>query len=143
MEHFPRSAASGDVPAIRRALMVFDLLAHSRRGLSVSEISRKLDFPKSSAHRILMTLESENCVRKNSQNGRYYFGVRLFSLNRAALQGLELREEAKLFLIELMRKTGLTVHMAVLEHNQAVLIEKLEPAEGVNIGTWIGRAMDV
>jgi DNA-binding IclR family transcriptional regulator len=143
MEHYSKSPEAGDVPAIRRALMVFDLLAHTRRGLSVSEISRKLTLPKSSTHRILTTLESEKCVHKNSQNGKYYFGVRLFSLNRAALEGLELREEAKPFLIELMKKTGLTVHMAVLEHNQAVLIEKLEPAEGVHIGTWIGRAMDV
>src|SRR5689334_4825208 len=93
---------TGAVPAIRRALAVFDLLATSRRGLTISEVSRKLALPKSSTHRILATLEEHECIFRNSQSGRYYFGTKLFTLNRAALEGVGLREEAKPMLLQLM-----------------------------------------
>lgn len=137
------SRESSAVPAIRRALAVFDLLANSRRGLTVSEISRRLELPKSSTHRILTTLEDEQCIYKNAQTGRYYFGTKLFRLYKSTLEGVGLREEAKPILVALMQKTGMTVHMAVLDHGQAVVIDKLSPPGGPNIGTWIGRAMDV
>ena len=134
---------SVSVPAIHRAIRVFDLLAHSRRGLTVSEISRSLGLPKSSTHRILTTLEQEHCVQKNAQTGRYYFGTKLFHLNKAALKGLALREAAKPFLISLMQRTGMTVHMAVLESRQAVIVERISPTQQTIVGTWVGRAMDV
>lgn len=143
MAAFKQVKETASVPSIRRALAVFDLLANSRRGLTVSEISRRLALPKSSAHRILITLEEAECVIRNPASGRYLFGTRLFSLNRAAIEGRGLREEANPVLQDLMRRTGLTVHMAVLEHAQAVIIEKLSPGGSPNIGTWIGRAMDV
>jgi DNA-binding IclR family transcriptional regulator len=56
---------------------------------------------------------------------------------------MELRDRAKPFLVRLAQRTGLTVHMAVLERNQAVLIEKLETLGTPPIGTWVGRVMDM
>lgn len=132
-----------DAPAIRRAISVFELLASSQRGLSLSEISRKLDLPKSSTHRILGTLEQSTCVHKNAETGRYYLGVKLIGLSKAIVEGMELRETASPLLAKLMQRTRLTVHMAVLEHGQAVLVAKLEPAGQPSVGTWVGRAMDV
>jgi DNA-binding IclR family transcriptional regulator len=131
-----------DAPAIRRAVAVFELLAGSRRGLSLSEVSRKLEMPKSSTHRILNTLEQTACIHKNHENGRYYLGVKLIGLSRAIVEGLELRETATPLLAGLMKRTKLTVHMAVLEHGQAVLVAKLEPPNQPSVGTWVGRAMD-
>lgn len=132
-----------DTPAIRRAISIFELLAGSRRGLSLSEVSRKLDMPKSSTHRILNTLEQSACVHKNPETGRYYLGIKLVGLSKAIVEGLELREAATPLLAKLMQQTRLTVHMAVLEHGQAVLIAKLEPLGQPSVGTWVGRAMDV
>lgn len=131
------------VPAVRRAVAILELLANARRGLSLSEISRKLQVPKTSAHRILNTLEEMQCVHRNPVGSRYYLGLKLVGFNRATVEGLELREEALPLLTGLMQRTGFTVHMAVLEHDQAVLIAKLEPANQRSIGTWVGRAMDV
>lgn len=134
--------AGHGVPAIRRTLAVFDLLAHARRSLSLSEISRRLELPKSSVYRILVTLEDEDCVRRNPGTGRFSLGTKLLAFSRAALEGPELREQAMPFLTWLRQKTGLTVHMAILEHWQAVLVAKLEPPDRT-VGTWIGRAMDL
>lgn len=131
------------VPSVERALTVLEFLAQSRRAFSVSEMSRRLGIPKSSTHLILTTLERRGFLQKNAQTGRYCFGLQLVSLSRSALENLDLRQEARPSLQSLMEKTGLTVHLAVLEHNQAVIIEKVEAPGLLKLATWIGRRLDV
>lgn len=137
------AAKAMSVPAVERALTVLELLTQSRKGFSISEVSRRLELPKSSIHLILTTLERRGYLRRNSQTGKYQFGLKLVSLSRTAIESLELRQEAKPFLQGLMRKTGLTVHMAILERNEAVIIEKVQPLGLIQLATWIGRRMDV
>jgi DNA-binding IclR family transcriptional regulator len=131
------------VPSIERALSVLQCLGYSKRGFSISEISRRLKIPKSSAHLILTTLERRGFLQKNTQTGRFHFGLQLVSLSRSALENLDLREEARPFLRDLMQESGLTVHMAVLERDEAVIIEKVEAPGLVRLASWIGRRLDV
>jgi DNA-binding IclR family transcriptional regulator len=142
---FP-AVASGkgySVPAVQRALTMLEFLAQSKRGFSVSEISRKLGLPKSSTHLILGTLEARGFLQKSTQTGRYGFGLKLVSLSRNALENLDLREEARPFLQALGQSTGLGVHMAVLDRNEAVIIEKVEAPGLLKFATWIGRRLDI
>jgi len=131
------------VPSLERALSVLQCLGHSKRGFSISEIGRRLKIPKSSAHLILTTLERRGFLQKNTQTGRYHFGLQLVSLSRSALENLDLREEARPFLRSLMQESGFTVHMAVLERDEAVIIEKVEAPGLVRLASWIGRRLDV
>lgn len=131
------------VPSIERALSILQCLGQSKRGFSISEIGRRLKIPKSSAHLILTTLERRGFLQKHTQTGRYHFGLQLVSLSRCAIENLDLREEAKPFLRSLMQETGLTVHMAVLERDEAVIIEKVEAPGLVRLASWIGRRLDV
>jgi DNA-binding IclR family transcriptional regulator len=131
------------VPAIDRALNVLELLAQSRKGFTISEISRRLELPKSSVHLIMNTLEKRGYLKKNQQTGKYRFGMKFISLSRSSIEGLELRAEARPYLEALMRQTLLTVHMVILEHDEAVIIEKVEPPGLLQLATWVGRRMDV
>jgi DNA-binding IclR family transcriptional regulator len=42
-----------------------------------------------------------------------------------------------------MQESGLTVHMAVLERDEAVIIEKVEAPGLVKLASWVGRRLDV
>ena len=131
------------VPSIERALSVLECLARAKRGFSLSEIGRRLRIPKSSAHLILSTLERRGFLQRNTKTNRYCFGLQLVSLSRSALENLDLREEAKPFLCSLMQESGFTVHMAVLERDEAVIIEKVEAPGFVRLASWVGRRLDV
>ncbi len=130
------------VPSVSRALVILELLAQSRRGLTLSAISRKLALPKSSVHLLVKTLETTGYLKMNRLNGNYHFGLKLVSLSHTALENLELRELARPFLQDLMLKTGLTVHMAILEQAEAVIIEKVEAPGMLRLATWVGRRLD-
>jgi DNA-binding IclR family transcriptional regulator len=131
------------VPAVERALAVLEILAESKRGFSISEMARRLGVPKSSIHLILATLERRGYLVKNPQSRRYFVGLKLVSLAHVALDGFEVRQRAVPFLLSLAAKTGLTVHMAVLEGHEAVLIERIESSGLVKLNTWIGQRMHV
>jgi DNA-binding IclR family transcriptional regulator len=61
-----------------------------------------------------------------------------------ALTGNELRERAAPFLRALSEKTGLTSHMAILEHQEAVVVAKCDPLHRISqLATWLGKRMDV
>jgi DNA-binding IclR family transcriptional regulator len=58
------------------------------------------------------------------------------------LAGIELRDQAAPMLRALMRTLGLTVHMAMLDQYDVVLIDKVEPASLIKLATWIGKRME-
>ncbi len=130
------------VPALERALTVLELLAASKRGLTPPQVSRHLGLARSSVHYLLLTLERKGYIHRDGGRGRYLFTLKLLSLATAALTGLEVCERSTPHLSALMQRTGLTVHMGILERNEVVLIQKIEPP-GVRLPTWVGKRMPV
>jgi DNA-binding IclR family transcriptional regulator len=130
------------VPSVSRALAILELLAQSKRGLTLSDISRKLALPKSSVHVLVRTLELIGYLKNNPKSRKYHFGLKLISLSNTALENLDMREQARPFVQDLMLKTGLTVHMAILEGAEAVIIEKVEAPGMLRLATWVGRRLD-
>lgn len=131
------------VPSLERAISILELLAGSRNGLPLADLARQMELPKSSVHCLLLTLERRGYLHRSTRTNRYLFGARLFTLANMALGGMELRERASPFLLDLSRKTGLTIHLAIFEQNDAVLIDKVEPLGTFKLATWLGKRMDV
>ena len=129
--------------AVERALGMLEAVAHEPDGLSNAEISRKLKIPKSSASYILRTLEKQGYVNRDSQSGKYRVGLKILSLSRGALSGIDVREVALPIMRHLVEKTSLTCHLAILDGPEAVYIEKVEPPGFIRMDTWVGRRMRV
>ena len=137
--------ASSDSPsaAVERALAMLEAVAQESEGLSNAEISRKLHIPKSSASYILRTLESRNYLTRDEDSGKYRVGLKILSLSRGALSGLDVRGVALPIMRRLTHQTGLTCHLAILDGPDAVYIEKVEPEGFIRMDTWVGRRMRV
>lgn len=129
--------------AVERALAMLEAVAREPEGLSNAEISRKLQIPKSSASYILRTLETQGYLNRDVLSGKYRVGLKILSLSRGALSGLDVREVALPIMRHLVEKTGLTCHLAILDGPEAVYIEKVEPPGFIRMDTWVGRRMRV
>jgi DNA-binding IclR family transcriptional regulator len=129
--------------AVERALFILEAVAHEPEGLSNAEISRKLQIPKSSASYILRTLETQGYLNRDDDSGRYRVGLKILSLSRGALSGIDVREVALPIMRHLVEKTSLTCHLAILDGPEAVYIEKVEPPGFIRMDTWVGRRMRV
>jgi DNA-binding IclR family transcriptional regulator len=138
----PVSSESPSV-AVERALAMLEAVAQDSDGLSNADISRKLQIPKSSASYILRTLEKRGYLNRDAETGKYRVGLKILSLSRGALSGIDVREVALPIMRHLMEKTNLTCHLAILDGSDAVYIEKVEPHGFIKMDTWVGRRMRV
>jgi len=130
------------VPALERGLAILELIAKSRNGLTFSQVSRSLDFPKSSIHCLLVTFERLGYLQRLESSGRFVAGLNLVRIATVASHGIALRQKAGPVLAELAQRSSLTVHMAVLENNEALLIAKVEPLRTRPVATWVGKRID-
>ena len=136
-------AARDPVPAasLTRGLQILELLANERDGLTHSEITRCLHLPKSSTTNLLRALAAHGYVRVTAHR-RYRLGLRLIELGNAVLRGVALRDVARPLLERVVEETGLTGHLAVLDGDEAVYVERVAPAGFIQMHTWVGRRMD-
>src|SRR5580692_8751538 len=90
--------------AVERALAMLEAVSHAPEGLSNAEISRQLKMPKSSASYILRTLEKQGYLNREVPSGRYRVGLKVLSLSRGALSGIDVREVALPIMRRLMER---------------------------------------
>jgi len=127
------------VTSVERALSILELLASRNHGLSTSEISRAARVPKSSTSYLLRTLVGRGYVRRDPETGHHTLGIRVLSLGGQAMQGMALRELAIPHLRQLVETTRLGSHLAILDHGDAVYIERIESPGFIKMDIWNGR----
>jgi DNA-binding IclR family transcriptional regulator len=113
------------VQTIERVATIFDVLAQSAQGISLKELSSKVDLPKGTTHRLLSSLTYFGYVRQASESKNYHLGFKLVELGNLLLDQLDLRAQARPFLIDLCERTRETVHLVVLDQNEALYIDKV------------------
>lgn len=129
--------------AVERALAMLEAIAERDNGMTNAEISRRLEMPKSSASYILRVLERRGYLRRDIETNKYRLGLKALSLSRGALDGLDIRRIALPALQSLVERSHLTAHLAVLDHGEAVYVERVEAPGFVRMNTWVGRHMPI
>ena len=124
-----RSKPSNLVQTIERASLILDILGTSPQGLSIGELSEKTGFPKGTTHRLLTSLAYFDYVRQDSMTKNYHLGFKLVELGNRLLSQRDIRTEAHPYLIELAERTKETVHMVILDRNEALYVDKVDASE--------------
>ncbi|NIM94762.1 MAG: helix-turn-helix domain-containing protein [Anaerolineales bacterium] len=113
------------IRSVERALSILELFVDGEREQSASTISKALNLHRSTTFRFLATLTSSGFIEHNAENGKYRLGVASLELGTAFLRHSDLRENATSILEKLRDDSGETVHLAILEGNEIVYLEKL------------------
>jgi IclR family KDG regulon transcriptional repressor len=127
------------IHVIDRAAQILDCFGFDHQELSVSEIGVKTHLHRSTAHRILMALEYNDLIQQNPENGKYRLGIKLFRLGHQAVSHLNLREICRPFLTRIMNETKETVHLAVLDEDQVLYLDKVEGPHALRMPSRVGR----
>lgn len=138
--------------SVGKALAILDAFEGAASVLGVSEIARRTRLPKSTAFRLLSSLEHRDYVERRGD--RYCLGKRLFELGNQVswCRPRNLRDTAVPYMCDLFGLTGKTIHLAVLDGTDVLYVEKLEghdqPAAPTRVGgrvtartTALGKAM--
>lgn len=107
--------------------------------LGVSELGRKVNLHKSTASRLLATLEHEGLVERVAGSDKYRLGFELIRLAGMVPYFPDVREAARPVLVELAESSRETVNLAVLDGDEAVNIEQISGPHLVRDTNWVGR----
>jgi DNA-binding IclR family transcriptional regulator len=127
------------IQVLDRAAQIMDCFGFDHKELSVSEIGRRTRLHKSTTHRILMALEYNQLIKQNPETGKYHLGIKLFQLGNQAVLQFDLRDICRPHLVRLMDKTKETVHLAVLDGDRVLYLEKVEGPHALRMPSRVGR----
>lgn len=117
-------SADYTVKPVAKALQV--LICLEKGQMTLTEISRLVDLPKTSVFRYLYTLQQSGLVTLDLHTERYALGYRLFELARAIDSQTSVRELAQPIMQQLRDQFNETVNLGVIEQNEVVYMEIVE-----------------
>jgi DNA-binding IclR family transcriptional regulator len=126
------------IRSVDRAIAILDLLA--RDGWKAgAEVARDLGVHRSTALRLLGTLERHNLVERDPRTSKYRLGRRLPQLASVVTGEFDLRYVARPVCERLAGELGETVTLDVLDADEIVPIEQATGSTSVVSVNWLGR----
>ncbi|MEV7431775.1 MULTISPECIES: IclR family transcriptional regulator [unclassified Nocardioides] len=108
---------------VERMTLILDAFPGRSARLTLEDVARITHLPRSTAHRILDQLLKLNWLEHSSFG--YSLGQRALHLGGVVDDTSELRAAASAHLHSLMIRTGLTVHLAVLDEGRVHYLDKI------------------
>ncbi|GAA2001209.1 IclR family transcriptional regulator domain-containing protein [Microbacterium ulmi] len=132
------NSPSGD-SAIDRLMRILETFTPVRTVQTTAEIGRRAGIPRSSAHRIVGELVDAGLLERDDERG-IRIGMRLWELATRSSRALRLRHAALAHMERVQAHVREHTHLAILEQDEALLVERLSgPESGANITRIAGR----
>lgn len=114
------AAWTGSVSVLDRLSAVLDAFEGTDQGLTITEISRRANLPKSTVSRFAADLIDEGYLDR--EGALLYVGIRLFELGQGVEHPRRLRELSRHGMLQLRNASGLHVQLAVADGDDVVVI---------------------
>jgi IclR family transcriptional regulator, KDG regulon repressor len=136
-------ASDYTVPSLHRAIQALDMLACSADGLSLAEMSKRLNTPKSTLFRIMVTLQDHSLVNQDRGRKVFSLGMKLVEWGHAALERVDLKQIAHPHLEQLANETRESFYLGVLDNLEVILIDRADTPEMWRIVARLGSRSPV
>ena len=133
-----RTASSTPVQSVDRALRLVEILA-GRQVAGVTELAVAIGVHKSTASRLLSTLEAHGIVEQDPGRGSYRLGPQLTVLAGAVTGSARLYRASHGIAERLANEVGEVVNVAVLDGDEVVNVDQVIPGPAAEAVDWTGR----
>ncbi|MEP6815433.1 MAG: IclR family transcriptional regulator [Marmoricola sp.] len=130
--------APGGVQSVDRAVTILEVLARLGE-VGVTELAAELGVHKSTAFRLVGTLEARGLVEQAGERGKYRLGVGVLRLAGATTARLDVVQEARPICKSLAASTGETVNVAVLSESSALYLDQVAGSSALQPHNWVGQ----
>src|SRR5699024_1751947 len=114
------------IKSYERLFQVLSLFSINRREISIKEIQKELNIPKTTVFRILQTLVEGGYMEKNEQTHKYSLGFKFFLLGSIVQSNFDVREVAYPIMKKLAESTKETVDLNIIDGLHRICIEKVD-----------------
>jgi DNA-binding IclR family transcriptional regulator len=127
------------IQAVDRAVELLKIVAGSRHPLTVPELAAATGLNRSTAWRLLATLDQHGLVERDPVTQRYSVGYAIVQLSAAGDYDALVRR-ARPVLERLAADTGETANLAVAKRFNLVYVDQVEAAQ-IMAPSWLGRSV--
>lgn len=113
-----------NVKSAGKLLAVLECFSSVDKRLSVSEIARRTDLPRSTAHRLILALKEIGFLEQDRSRDEYRLGIKLFELGSIVLGNMDLHREAPPFVEALTATSRESAHLCVFDGLRMVFVER-------------------
>ena len=128
------------VRSVDRAAALLLALGDSQGEAGVTELARRLGLHKSTASRLLATLQKRGLVEQDDETGKYRLGLVVIRLAERAERTLDLRGIATPELERLARLTHETTGLGILDGDSLLTVAQVDGPNLIAVGDWTGRS---
>jgi DNA-binding IclR family transcriptional regulator len=128
-------------PAVVTAIRALDALTSLQGSATLDELTRVLDEPRSSVHRILNTLVENELLQRPGQRGGYRMGPKVMTWGSTFLRAVNVVDEFRIVASPIVARLDETMQLAVLDWPDVVFVAHLDSQRPVRLATAVGRRL--
>lgn len=126
------------VESVINAAQILLMLRKSRE-LQVGQVADDLGVARSTAHRLLRTLQSQNLLFQAATRRPYTAGPALVEIAASVVGAVSLKDRARPRLEQLVQEVGETIHLLVMRDTEVIFIDGVEGRHAIRAATRIGE----
>jgi len=127
------------INSILRACNILRCFSGKKGHFKVSEVARLLHLDRSTAYRILLTLERGGFLEKDAKTGEYSLGVAAFEVGNAYLGRADFIQISKPVMSHLAVEVQETVHLAILSGTEILYVDKVDSPRTLGVMSKVGQ----
>jgi IclR family acetate operon transcriptional repressor len=120
----------GQVQSLVRAFGLLEALAAKPDGMTLTEVAREVGLARSTAHRLLTTMEAMRFVRFATENNRWSVGVQAFAVGAAFAGPRDLSKLARPIMRSINVALDEVVNICVLRQHEIVCVDQVRSDAG-------------
>jgi len=129
------------VPALMRGLQALQALSVDRRKLTLSEIAEAVGVNRSSAYRLVYTLDHMGFLKLDPLTKTYALGPQALRIGYAYLSSRDLVAVAAPYLEQLRDATGWSAHLGELQGREVVYLARMATRRSVASNIQVGTRL--
>jgi len=138
MEPRNNRAAKARLSSVANSIRLLGSFSGEEDELGITTLATRLRLAKSTVHRLATTLTSSRFLEQNSETGKYRLGLALFELGALVRRRMDVANEARPKLRELLEKTGETVQLGIVDHFSVLYVYEMESRRAIRMAAAVG-----
>src|SRR3982751_116952 len=130
--------AKARLSSVANSIRVLTSFSGQEDIFGITVLANRLGLAKSTVHRLAATLTGAGFLEQNSDTGKYRLGLALFELGALVRRRMDVANEARPQLRELLEKTGETVQLGIVDHHSVLYVYEMESRRAIRMAAAVG-----
>src|SRR5437870_4995924 len=130
--------AKARLSSVANAIRLLTSFSGEEDELGITTLAGRLRLAKSTVHRLAATLTGARVLEQNGETGKYRLGLALFELGALVRRRMDVANEARPKLRELLETTGETVQLGIIDHYSVLYVYEMESRRAIRMAAAVG-----